>query len=231
MHWYHNNNHKSLFTSLWATELYIFLCKAYIVCESAALDGQGNTFEDYLGIYGKIRQAVNTSRPVPLQWNHQVLTTGFRVWICQKIGNRVLLTLLFSRASAECWSFDLKQLWHLLLLKMLGWNFLQREAAMSPPEILPVFGTHLCVNLVLRVSGNYINNRHGINVTTTYRCATHIHVYPDQLLVHLNPTGRTFPVTNSDELRGWTCSCVYQAPHWRDLESRPTFDLVFGWSY
>ena len=33
------------------------------------------------------------------------------------------LTLLFSRADAECNSLDPKQLWHLSLLKMFGWNF------------------------------------------------------------------------------------------------------------
>lgn len=37
------------------------------------------------------------------------------------------LTLLLSRASALCSSFCLKQLVHLLLLKMLGANFLHSD--------------------------------------------------------------------------------------------------------
>ena len=35
------------------------------------------------------------------------------------------LTLLHSKASAECWSFALIQLWHLLLSKIFARNFLQ----------------------------------------------------------------------------------------------------------
>lgn len=48
-----------------------------------------------------------------------------------------LLTLLDSKASALCSSFCLKQLVHLLLLKMLGENFLQSDL----PDIFTEVGT------------------------------------------------------------------------------------------
>ena len=61
------------------------------------------------------------STPVLWSWR----TGKNKNMIIHKWLSHVQLTRFDSKASAECWSFALIQLWHLLLSKILAWNFLQ----------------------------------------------------------------------------------------------------------